>query len=464
MTLWIVLTVMCSAAAVLMAIPLIRRFEARGFGNGRDAGVYRDQLKEVERDREAGLIGAAEAELARVEIERRLLASERQIVPPRPVSPAWRTAALVATTGFVVLGAVNLYAVNGRPDLPAATASSAIQKEVVETGTPAAPSDVDAMIAKLAAKLETDPSDTEGWRMLGWSYFNTQRYDELAAAYARAMALSPGNTGFVSAYAEAMVQAAGGIVAPKARELFESVLKADAKEERARFYLALAREQAGDLQASFDLWTSLLADAPADAGWLVDVRQHIQDLGKKTGRNVDDLLAGKPLSETNGTGSLNGGEQQAAVEAMVAKLAARLATNPNDRDGWAMLIRSLKVKGDVSGAEAALVKALRAFENDPSTRLQISALARSLGIGAGNGVGSPSAESGQDIASLPAGEQQAAILAMVETPCRPVGRLAPRCRWLGSPHPLAHGARSARSGAPGAAQAMAEFSSDADRQ
>lgn len=51
--------------------------------------------------------------------------------------------------------------------------------------------DVSTMIEQLAARLEAAPGDVQGWRMLGWSYFNTGRYAEAAGAYARAVELDP---------------------------------------------------------------------------------------------------------------------------------------------------------------------------------------------------------------------------------------------------------------------------------
>ena len=396
MTLWIILTAMCSAAAVLVAIPLIRRYEASDRSAAADAGVYADQLKELERDKAQGLISTSEADLAKVEIERRLLAATKQLKASRPISPAWRTVALAAVSAVVVLGATNLYVLLGRPDLgqraltsaeaPAPqqqTALPAMPQDTATTQPAAAPAsgNVDDMITQLAGRLKADPSNADGWRMLGWSYFNTRRFDESANAYAKAVELDPANMSYKSAYAEALVQAAGGIVTPKASGLFADVLAKTPKDERSRFYMALAREQAGDFPAALDQWIALFADAPKDAGWLVDVRQRISDLGQKTGRDVASILEGTPAPQTaDGNSGLSQADQQAMVDGMVAKLSAKLEANPRDRDGWAMMIRSLKVRGDLPGARKALSDALAAFADDPSTRIQIAGLAQSLGV------------------------------------------------------------------------------------
>jgi cytochrome c-type biogenesis protein CcmH/NrfG len=67
--------------------------------------------------------------------------------------------------------------------------------------------DVNTMIERLAAKLETTPEDTEGWRMLGWSYFRTARYEQAATAYARAVELDPSSAELKLSYEEAKAKA-----------------------------------------------------------------------------------------------------------------------------------------------------------------------------------------------------------------------------------------------------------------
>jgi cytochrome c-type biogenesis protein CcmH len=76
--------------------------------------------------------------------------------------------------------------------------------------------DVNTMIKRLAARLETTPNDVKGWRMLGWSYFNTARYKQAAVAYARAAALDPSSAELKLAYEEAKAKAAEGDAAAAA--------------------------------------------------------------------------------------------------------------------------------------------------------------------------------------------------------------------------------------------------------
>ena len=71
--------------------------------------------------------------------------------------------------------------------------------------------DVSTMIERLAARLETAPDDIKGWRMLGWSYFNTGLYEQAAAAYAKAVALDPNSSELKLSYEEAKAKASGTV-------------------------------------------------------------------------------------------------------------------------------------------------------------------------------------------------------------------------------------------------------------
>ena len=375
MTLWFLMLILCSAAAVAIAFPLIRRYEVRD-ARAEDAAVYQDQLKEVDRDLQSGSINEPEAKSAKVEIERRLEATTRYDAPSAPISSFWRNVALAASVGFVILGSVSLYAVLGNPSQPS----------VLVAGRPTAPvqqvdaavnngaAQVDQMISKLQARLKINPSDAEGWRMLGWAMFNTQKWQDSVDAYQKALAIEPANNDYRSALAESMVQAAQGTVTPKAQDLVNEVLAKDSMDLRGRFYDALGHEQSGDQQGALDRWSALLATAPADVGWRDDVKQRIADLGKALGKDVSGAV--KAALAPVAVATAPAGTKDPMVAGMIAGLAAKLDANPKNRDGWAMMIRSLIVIGDAKGADEALAKATEIFKDDKATQDGLKQIAK----------------------------------------------------------------------------------------
>ena len=132
---------------------------------------------------------------------------------------------------------------------------------------------------------------------------------------------------------------------------------------------------------------SLLAASPEGAGWREDVIARIVNLGKATGRDVSAIVASASPStpvisdeQKSAIQALPADDQMAMIKGMVAKLADRLKTNPNDPDGWIKLIKSYLVLNDSASAKAALNTALLAFTNDPANKDKIIAAATDLGL------------------------------------------------------------------------------------
>ncbi len=282
MALWPLITIICSVVAVALSYPLIRRYESSSQRALREVAIYNDQIKEVQTDVEAGTISPNDAAQATAEIQRRQTIANKTVETHQPIPNSWRKMALISTAALIILGSVNLYSYLGRPDLntmppkPDVLAAAVSESPAVEQAAPAAVGNgtgqVSDMVIKLAERLKANPNDAEGWRMLGWSYFNLRNFSEAVSAYKKATDLEPNNMEYKSAYAEALVQSTEGMVTPQAQALIAEVLAKEPKEQRARFYDALAREQAGDQQGALDRWLSLLADSPPDAGWREDVK------------------------------------------------------------------------------------------------------------------------------------------------------------------------------------------------
>jgi len=346
MTLWFVFVIMAAAAASLVALPFLRARAAVAAPTDA-AERLKAELAQVDLDQAVGEIDPAAAEAARLEAQRRLLAAAAPAEPtPAPSARVDRITAAVVV-GSVVLGAVALYAVMGKPNAPSAPAGGggdaalptamAAAQPAAGAANPGLP-DVDTMIARLEDRLKAQPNDAEGWRMLGWSYFATQKYPQAAGAYAKAVALNPKSAGFQSAYGEALNKAAGGQMTPDAKSAFETALKLDPNDARARSYLGLAPAAVG---------AAPTPDAPVMAG---------------------------PAA---GAG---GGDQQAMINGMVERQARELAANPHDAEGWVRLIRSRKVLGQPDLAHKALQDALAAFKGDPATQTRLRDTARDLGV------------------------------------------------------------------------------------
>ncbi len=258
----------------LLLLPLVRKRRSPTETRSRfDMRVYRDQLAEVDRDAARGLLGAEEAEAARVEVKRRMLAAVEADEPRRNAAPNGRGIAELA--GAIVLivpaAAVSLYLALGaphNPDQPLAQRRSDLATTAV--GDEQQLGSLEEVAAQLAKKLESRPDSAEGWFLLGRAYMTLNRFQDAVTALRRASDLAPDQPEVAGAFAEALIAEAGGQVGSAAREALQKLLALDPTSAQARFLLALDRAQQGDLRGAVQGWVDLVAIAPADAGWLHD--------------------------------------------------------------------------------------------------------------------------------------------------------------------------------------------------
>lgn len=257
--------------------------------------------------------------------------------------------------------------------------------------------DVDSMIGKLEARLKEKPDDAAGWSLLGRSFMVTERYAEAATAYERATRLAPDNVENWSARGEALVYAAGDKVPPDALAAFNTALKKDPKDARARYYLGVDKYYRGDKKAAVETWLVLLKETPPGADWEAGLRERIASVAAEAKIDVKDQLAaiapaaplpstategipGPSRAQMSAASQLPPGQQEAMVAQMVDSLEAKLKANPRDEAGWIRLMRSRMVLGEQGRATAALQAALSAFGNDSAAQGRLRTSAQQLGI------------------------------------------------------------------------------------
>lgn len=235
-------------------------------------------------------------------------------------------------------------------------------------------------IEALEKRTQAQPDDVSGWRMLGAAYFVAGRYDDAARAYDRASTLAPDKPGIWSALGEARVMASKtDPMPPAAAAAFERALALDAKDPRARYFLAVKRDLTGDHAGAVGDWLALLADSPADAPWRADLIRTIEQVGKINKIDVAPRLAaagakspppmmpvaargipGPTAQDLAAAAKIAPSEQRQMAEGMVSRLEARLKGQPKDADGWIMLMRSRVTLAQPDKAAQALRDALAA--------------------------------------------------------------------------------------------------------
>ena len=246
----------------LVVLVVVLRPLLRGAGEVAEAApdlvVYRDQLAELDRDIARGLLAPAEADGARLEIQRRILA----IRPGRMVAvqPAPRLAATIAVA-MIGLSAA-LYVSLGAPLPPDERAIA------------------DPEIGVLEARLAARPDDPETLLLLARAYSGEGRFPAAIAAYERVLRLAPDHPDLLTAYGETLTAAEDGIVTPAARAAFDHALRAEPDNPTALWMLGLAARQEGDAETARLLWRRLLGTLPAGSPPYQALVAAIEGLGK----------------------------------------------------------------------------------------------------------------------------------------------------------------------------------------
>jgi cytochrome c-type biogenesis protein CcmH len=354
---WLFLALMTGASIGAVIWPLAQT--RRVVRSGSDVEVYRDQLDELERDLKAGSIGRIEAEAARVEIARRLLAAadaakaEAAKEIPATTSRYGRTAVAVALL-LLPLGAVSLYLRLGSPELAS--------QYSVAGSSPDQQTAIESMVAKVEAHLQKNPKDGRGWEVLAPVYLKLGRYSDSVRAWRSTLSLLGETADRQANLGEALVAEANGIVTDDANNAFIRAVTLDKTIVSARYYLGLAAEQDGKRDQAAAIWLELIAEAPADAHWVGDVRTALARVeGASAEAQRRGASPGAPPAQPQ--------HNDDTVQSMVDRLAARLKKTGSDPDGWVMLVRSYATLGQNDKVTAAITDARAALGGD-KTKLQ----------------------------------------------------------------------------------------------
>ncbi|GGG32271.1 hypothetical protein GCM10010964_20260 [Caldovatus sediminis] len=264
---WLALALLAAAALAPLALALLRppRRAPRGRREA-DLALYRAQLAELDREREAGRLDAAAHRAAVLEVQRRLIGTpdEETAAPGRRPSSALALA-LVPAIAALSLG---LYLWRGAPGLPSAPhveRAEAARRE-------------EALLAELRARLaRLDPaSETarQGYLLLGNAERARGNLAGAAEAWTRALGarFDPGLAGDL-----AEVELERGETEAATRWITRGLAEAP-RDPRLRFLAGLAEARAGRPETARAAWRALLADAPPDAPWRTLVERRLNEL------------------------------------------------------------------------------------------------------------------------------------------------------------------------------------------
>ena len=411
MAFWIITIGLTAVVAGLLALALLRRDDKFSGEADYDLRVYRDQLTEVERDLERGVLSGADATRVRTEVSRRILTADTERrVDSDLVSGAPKALALVITlilaggsfalykgigpiTGLGAPGYGDLALVERiayadelrktRPSQAEAEASLPAQAPIAEFNA-----DYLRLVQTLRDTVVERPDDIQGHVLLAQNESNLGNFSTAYQAQGRILDLKGDQSTIqdLTDYMDLLVLAAGGYVSPEAEKAARVILARSPDNGIARYYMGLMMAQTGRPDLAFRVWDRQLRTGPEDALWIAPILAQIPEVAQRAGVNYQIPAIGSaktkgPTSEDiESAGNMTGGDRIEMIEGMVAGLSDRLATDGGPPEEWAQLIGALGVLERTDQAFAIFKNAEIVFGGDPSAMDMITRAAQRAGV------------------------------------------------------------------------------------
>ena len=316
---WILVAGLAALALLFVVPPLLTRHEAERAPDQDqlNLALFRQQLQELDADLEAGNLDRGQYQAARRDLERELLhdvagqgagpAGPGQRAPLTALFlalalPAFATWLYVAIGDSAIIPRLELAATNRAK--PAAAGHGAAG------GADAA--SLEVLVERLAAKMEQNPDQLEGWLMLGRTYVALEQPAKGAAALQRALALAPQDPEIMVSLAQALAAAAGGQLAGRPVELITSALAVAPDHATGLWLQGLAAYQAKEFPQAVEHWERLAQGLDPNGEDAAQLRQFIADAREEGGLPPGDAPTAAPASPMTGQTAATGQDTLAA--------------------------------------------------------------------------------------------------------------------------------------------------------
>lgn len=277
MSLFLVIAGLLAAAALAFLLPPLLRARAQPATAVRDDAntlIYREQLAELDAERERGVVGVEAYAQARRELERRI-AAEAAAPAREPGSGTQRhRAAALALALFLPLATALGYWQFGNPD-------ALRQAEALKAAAKVTPEQMRELTEQLWERMHAQPDDPQGWMLLGRSLAVFGDHARSAIAYSRATQLAPGNADLLADYADALSMSRGGTLDGEPYALVKRALDLEPENLKALTLAGSAAFQRGEHADAIGYWTRLQALVPPDSELARSVADGLAELRKR---------------------------------------------------------------------------------------------------------------------------------------------------------------------------------------
>ena len=283
-TFWIAAGILMGLAIALLSWPLLRRGRS-GSGDRRaiNAAIYRDEMAELEKDRQTGALSEEDYRVAREELERRVLedTADGKTFDEEPRKGVPKTA--LALLVLIPLLAVPLYFVFGNP--------AALSPEA-GGGKHVTAADVNAMVGKLETRLAQNPDDKQGWLTLARSYKALGRFEAAETAYGHLVSDMEADSALMLEWVGLQAYKNRGRIEGDALVKLKAVLQKEPGNPEGLMLSGTAAFYQGDFKKAVSDWQNLLKQLPPESEDAKSVQEGIDAARAKMGEKLQAPASG----------------------------------------------------------------------------------------------------------------------------------------------------------------------------
>ncbi|MCU7876298.1 MAG: c-type cytochrome biogenesis protein CcmI [Candidatus Thiodiazotropha sp. (ex Lucinoma borealis)] len=304
---WIITAGLIVLAMAFVALPLLRKHVETGVTtNELNLSVFKQQLAELDADLEAGILEQNRYDAARKDLEKELLtdiSSELKTTETAVSSPIMALSALL-----IPLVAIFLYQTIGSPEIiqrlaeqPAGMPTKASPSQSQPGNTQNLPP-MEELVKRLAAKLQEQPDNQEGWVMLGRSYMAMNNPSAAINAYERAIQLNDQNVALLLAYSEAIASTNGNDFSGRAAPMIDKAYQLEPNNPNVLWISGILAYQRSEFKSAIERWEALKVMLQPQSAELESVNDALDDVRSKLGLAPDEaplpniVQAKKPAS------------------------------------------------------------------------------------------------------------------------------------------------------------------------
>ena len=370
MSFWIASGFVLLATLIAIILSIIR---ARANSSDEyNATIYHDQLNEIERDINHGVLSPIDGEALKTEIKKRLEKNTKIVLAnakdqSKQAGARASITVAIAIVGIIPFTSYGLYSYlgsPGKPDLPFANRQ-------FNPSVDAASAEMDSLVKKLRERLDQNPNQLKGWILLGQSLVNLKRFNAASNAFKQALKIAPNRAEIAASAAETGFMAKDGKFDQEVRDYFKMAQRLNPEEHKALYYLGLDSFMAKKYASAIQYWVDLISISPAGAPWMDNVRGRLIDAAKAGSLKISNFIprlksasksskklkqgrdAAPTQEDIHNANEMSKKDRGIFIRSMVEKLANRLKSEPNDLNGWQKLARAYRVLGEKKKATMA---------------------------------------------------------------------------------------------------------------